>query len=330
MMTNKKHSFVVLFFLVSWVSLAVLAYFNQNDKDLTFNQNLGDSQSSQVQAESFFKEIDYLILKNNKPYLKLNASEASINSESKKTLFFDPKGVIFSKSEERVEYQGMKGIYLENEGLLHLSRNVHVNLNQTYLESDEVKYYFNAGRVSSLGNVKTKSISLDNKDKILIDSDRATSWVKKNETHYYGNVEGRIIRKRVYEDQVLFKSNKLYLKMNSHLIHLEGDVFLKKKPFKAYSRRGDVYLENYNKKLKYFVLYDDVKLEEKVKLGENTYLRKAFAEHLEGIVSKDKIILTGYPRVYQQNDVIKGNRIILRENNEVVEVDDANTNFIIK
>lgn len=47
-------------------------------------------------------------------------------------------------------------------------------------------------------------------------------------------------------------------------------------------------------------------------------------------MSENKIILTGYPKVYQLKDVIKGNRIILREDNEVVEVDDANTNFILK
>jgi len=59
-------------------------------------------------------------------------------------------------------------------------------------------------------------------------------------------------------------------------------------------------------------------------------LRKAFGERLEGFTSLDRLVLTGYPKVYQEGDVIKGNKITLRINNEVVEVDDANTRFKLK
>jgi hypothetical protein len=47
-------------------------------------------------------------------------------------------------------------------------------------------------------------------------------------------------------------------------------------------------------------------------------------------MNENKIVLTGYPRAYQFDDVIKGNIITLRENNEVVEVDDSNTKFKIR
>ena len=77
-----------------------------------------------------------------------------------------------------------------------------------------------------------------------------------------------------------------------------------------------------------------MKVVEKVKLEKDgsvsTFERRAFGEKLEGMMSESKIILTGYPKVFQQNDVITGNKIVLRENNEVVEVDDANTNFILR
>jgi lipopolysaccharide export system protein LptA len=59
-------------------------------------------------------------------------------------------------------------------------------------------------------------------------------------------------------------------------------------------------------------------------------VRKAFAEKLEGLISEKKIILTGLPKVFQQKDVIKGNRITIRENIETVEVDDANTNITLE
>ena len=111
---------------------------------------------------------------------------------------------------------------------------------------------------------------------------------------------------------------------------MKGNVSIKKENLDGYANRGEVYLENYNKKLKYYALYDDVRLQEKLVNNGRPLVRKAFAEKLEGLIGEKKIILTGLPKVFQERDVIKGNRIIIRENIETVEVDDANTNLILK
>jgi lipopolysaccharide export system protein LptA len=110
---------------------------------------------------------------------------------------------------------------------------------------------------------------------------------------------------------------------------MKGNVSFKKENLEAFANRGEVFLENYNKKLKYYALYDDVKLQENLVSNGKPMARKAFAEKLEGQMAEKKIILTGLPKVFQERDVIKGNRIIIRENVETVEVDDANTNIII-
>ena len=73
-----------------------------------------------------------------------------------------------------------------------------------------------------------------------------------------------------------------------------------------------------------------MKLREKVIVKGTRLERKAFAEKLEGVMSEDRIILTGFPRVLQGGDVIKGSRITLIENNELVEAEDANTNFELR
>ena len=149
--------------------------------------------------------------------------------------------------------------------------------------------------------------------------------------HYVGNVKGQIHRKRPFEPTIFFESDQLKLNGPAAYIELISNVFLKKQEVKTWSRRGEIFLENYNKKLKYYVLYDDVRVEEKVVLADGrATIRKAFGEKLEGVVSEDKIILTGSPQVIQEKDTIKGNRITLKENNEVVEVDDSTSSFIIK
>jgi len=111
---------------------------------------------------------------------------------------------------------------------------------------------------------------------------------------------------------------------------MKGNVTFKKGNLAASSNLGTVFLENYNKRLKYYSLSDDVRLQETLSINGKPMVRKAFAEKLEGIISEQKIILTGLPKVFQERDVIKGNRITIREKIETVEVDDANTNITLE
>ena len=94
---------------------------------------------------------------------------------------------------------------------------------------------------------------------------------------------------------------------------------------------AEIFLENFNKKLKYYALYDDVRLEEKLRLDSGVYqTRRAFAEKLEAHQGTGKLILTGAPRVEQGSDIIKGYQITLRQAVEMIEVDDSQSSFKLK
>ena len=146
---------------------------------------------------------------------------------------------------------------------------------------------------------------------------------------YRGGVNGLVKRKRIYEESLSFKADLLTFNAPQSLVEMKGNVAFKKENLDAFANRGEVFLENYNKKLKYYALYDDVKLQERLVNNGKPMIRKAFSEKLEGLMSEKKIILTGLPKVFQERDVIKGNKIMIRENVETVEVDDANTNIIL-
>ena len=129
---------------------------------------------------------------------------------------------------------------------------------------------------------------------------------------------------------IYFKTDLMTVNGPKLLVEMKGNVSIKKESLDAYANRGEVFLENYNKRLKYYALYDDVRLQEKLMQNGRLLIRKAFSEKLEGLMSDRKIILTGLPKVFQGNDVIKGNRIIIKENVETVEVDDANSNITLE
>ncbi len=281
--------------------------------------------------DSYFSEIDYYILDKSSPHLQLNSSELIFDNVNNKTIALLPIGIVYSKAGTPTHYRGIKGIYLQNGEELSLEESVFINSKNSNIRASEVVYNMKEEKITATNEVKSDSQMEKTKDIVFVDSDHATYWPKLEKLIYDGNVSGRIQRKKVYEENVYFKSNRITLSGPDSLINLDGDVYLKKQEVEAWGRRGEIFLENYNKKLKYFVLYDDIKLEETLTVGKDTLLtRKAFGEKLEGIMSEGLLFLTGYPRVFQGKDVIKGNRIILRQNNQIVEVDDANTNFHVK
>ena len=313
------------------VGLTLIAYsFTQNWDGGAFKDYESLDRSVSKSQETYIKNVDYYLLKENKPYFSLKANELISNSSEKKTFFLQPDGHVFMESGEKVFYKGDKGLYLQIEDRLTLDKNVEVISTETTANSDKMIYEAKEDRVHLIQNVKTKTFFPEEKDWIFLDSDEAYLWPEAKRSRFAGSVAGHVKRFRVYEDSLYFWSDELYMDMNLNKADLHRDVRIKKQNLKATSRRGEIFFENYNNKLKYYALYDDVKLTERIEVDGKMINRKAFSEKLEGIPSEDKVILTGYPKVYQVNDVIKGNKIVLRQSTEVVEVDDANTKFEVE
>jgi lipopolysaccharide export system protein LptA len=126
-------------------------------------------------------------------------------------------------------------------------------------------------------------------------------------------------------------ADELVADLEQSVINLIGSVQINRLNSKVLAKRAEIWLENYNKKLKYYELNDDIRLYEKFKdKAGRTIERKGFAEKLEGISSEKITILSGAPRVLQGKDIIKGTKIILREDSDLVEVEDSNTRFSLE
>lgn len=280
--------------------------------------------------ENYFQGIHYYISQKNRPTLYLMANELLHNGTTGNTSFTEPDGHFFTENRDQIFYRALNGSLKESDGLLILKDKVNVVMDELSTDGDQMDYFLNQDRIL----VKGKVLSVGNrpklKEKVIVNSKEATFWPRKRYSQYRGEVVGKVKRMRAYEENIDFQSNKLNLDEPKNFMELLGDVYIKKQALTARGHRGEVYLENYNKKLKYFVLYDDVKVTEKIMLEGKSFIRRAYGEQLDGYMNEDKIVLTGYPRAYQFDDVIKGNVITLRENNEVVEVDDSNTKFKIR
>jgi lipopolysaccharide transport protein LptA len=280
--------------------------------------------------ENYFKSINYYISQEKMPALFLVADELLHNGETGYTSFTSPDGHFYTQNRDKIFYRGKTGSFNKNNSHLNLKEEVKVTMDKIITTGDKMDYFLNKDKIHVLGNVVSIGDRPETHEKIEITSEQAYFWPKKRHSNYLDNVKGKVKRKRVYEESIDFSANKLFLDEPNNFMNLNGDVVVKKQSLTAKGHRGEVYLENYNKKLKYFVLYDDVKVTEKILLEGKSYIRRAYGEQLDGYMNENKIVLTGYPRAYQFDDVIKGNIITLRENNEVVEVDDSNTKFKIR
>ena len=327
MLLNIRHNLVIgIFFIICVASIGLSNISEFEYEDIGNN----DEGSSKV-IESYFKAADYYLVGNNTDNFHLYSSELIHNQTGNELILTSPNGVFFSSDGDPMYYSGGSGFYDIDEGKLFLKQNVILRSKQMTINSDEFTYEDKEKTVLSKGNVFSKTTNYDQMFDLVIESDSLKYYHLLKKAQYSGEVKGKMNRFRKYEAPFYFNSDKLSLFMLEKRAEMDGNVAIQKQGLRANSRRGEVFLENYNKRLKYFALFDDVIVKEKV-IPKNTppFERRAYSERLEGFTSEGMVVLLGSPKVYQKKDVLKGNVIVLRENNETIEVDDANTNFKLR
>ena len=332
---KKRQYFIIIFFVIVTVGLSVYSYVGSFDTVDLNTTPAATAVTKDETDESYFKTIDYYLVDKSKPALQLEASELTLSNQNSQIITFNPVGVIYrrdSKGEELepINFSSKNSRAMTANKELFLEDDVEIKIANSNLKADKVTIFNNGTHLEAQDNVKTQSFDPKTNDQILIDSDFVLYRPKDEFFEYQRHVRGTIKRKRLYEENLSFTTDLLTLSGLKSLMEMKGNVTLKKGDLDASSNQGSVFLENYNKRLKYYSLSDDVRLQETLLINDKKIQRKAFSEKLEGLISEKKIILTGLPKVFQGKDVIKGNRITIRENIETVEVDDANTNITLE
>ncbi|MFP5385206.1 MAG: LPS export ABC transporter periplasmic protein LptC [Bacteriovoracia bacterium] len=276
------------------------------------------------------EKLDYFHLKEGSPIMSLSATK--MRSQGEEVAEFEvPKGVYnYQQKKKTIKYSAEEGIYQKKREVLTLTGDVKVSSDEAQYFADSIKYFFTKDQIIGTGNVKFEGEDLKSRDYVTVTSESMHARPEKQLTTFKGNVKGNMQRKKKYEGKMIFSSHELQLDGNKSLAHLEGDVRMKRDNYDITAGKADIYLENFNKSLKYFVLNDDVKLTEKLQTNEGPQERKAFAARLEGFGREEKMVLSGAPRVEMGSDVIKGYRITIRENVDLIEVDDAMSDVQVK
>lgn len=323
-MINRKNIFVNIVF----VAFALIVLFASTDLNIKGERKdrVKYKKSSEVTE---FRHVKFYKAGYKGKNVKLESDALEIVDNLYLT-FQTPRGILYDDTSE-IFYSANNGQLDQNEQILTLRGEVIVSQEGADYASEIIKYNRNSKVIEASGGVDTQYLDPKSLDLIKLHSKELISYVGKQQMNLSGDVSGRIIRKRVYEGSLDFSSEELEFNYLESLIRLSKSVKIHRNNYDLSAGSAEIFLENFNKKLKYYVLYDDVKLREKITLSNNKVQeRKAYSEKLEGHQRTGKIILTGAPRVEQGNDVIKGYQITLRENVELVEVDDAQSSFSLK
>jgi lipopolysaccharide export system protein LptA len=276
------------------------------------------------------EELNYFHLKEGVPQMSLAAIKMRSQGEDLAE-FTEPKGVYnYQKKNKTMRYQALEGVYRKKKELLVLEGNVKVVSDEAEYLAARVKYYFKKDLIFGYGGVTFTGVDLKSQDQVEINAETMRANPQSQMSRFKGNVHGSMQRKKKYEGKMTFSSQQLNLDGIKSLAHLEGDVRLNRQSYLITAGKGDIYLENYNKSLKYFVFNDDVKVTETLKTPQGTTFRKAYAERLEGFGREEKMVLSGAPKVEHGEDVVKGYRITIRENMDLIEVDDAMSDMQVK
>lgn len=329
-----SQNLVIYSFLFMCVTSIIISGKNVNGL-FSFNQTQFDNKSTQIDenfSKSFLNFGQIYFLKEQKPFFEIDANKLYYEEETKKITGEITNGFIYRNGSNPIKFKSYFAEIFTEIKNINLKNEVEVINQDLKVLSDALSIFENGNEVKAYNHVKTYRIDSETKDEIKIFSNEAWFNNTNSVLKYFGNVNGFIKRNKKYEESLSFIANEIDFNNETHVATFNGNIQLNKGNYKAMANRGEIFLQNYNKKLKYYGLYDDVKLEENY-IDQNDHAlkkRKAFAEKLEGFVAEKKIVLTGLPKVIQGNDVIKGNKITIRENIEIVEVEDANTNIIIE
>jgi LPS export ABC transporter protein LptC len=322
---NSRSIIIILVYLTANAFIVVASWRMQPEKT-----EASQIKKSMAPEYTEIEDLDYFHTKESVPEMSLSAEK--MRSQGEELAEFEmPRGVYnYQEKNKTIKYSGEKGLYQKQNELLTLSGHGEATSEEAIYLADEIKYFYKKDLILGNGHVKFEGDDLKTKDHVVITSETMKASPNAQLSTFKGNVQGSMTRKKKYEGKLTFASAELQLDGNKSLAHLEGDVKMHRESYDITSGKADMYLENYNKALKYFVLNDDVKVVEKLQTPEGVQERKAFAERLEGFGREQKMILSGAPRVEMGKDVIKGYRITIRENVDLIEVDDAMSDVQVK
>lgn len=273
--------------------------------------------------------LQFYQVKNLKPSSYIDAYYLEVKDKFKELDFINPKGIFHGNKLEDplTNFSSQRLKFSKTRGIATFKGDVNIIRKPVNVECQTGIYWTESEKLYCEERVKVLAVQEKTRDEITINSEQVSAFFQEQYSIHKDQVFGNIKRPLLHEPQTDFSSNLMTFFFQEGRADMDGAVHVTHGEYDVKSRRGQILIENYNKKLKYFTFDDDVVVEQTSKRIPGGK-RFAYGEKVESVRSEGTVVLTGAPRVIQGKDIIKGNRITLREGASLVEVDDAASSMI--
>jgi len=224
-------------------------------------------------------------------------------------------------------FVGHTGVVDKIKSELLVSKDVIIRQANGSTKADQLNFNYKNNTAIVSGNVV--SVLIKPEKKVNISSRELTISDSVGVFTYLGLVSGEIkdLTNNRYGN-IQFKSDLLTYNDIQKRIFLEGNAFIKREKSKIWALSGSIWLNNQGAGVKYFTMDDDVKLKDEfVSSTGDLIIRNSISEKIEGFAAEEKLVLSGFPQVEQDGDIIKGNEMIIREDQEMIEIINTNSQF---
>ena len=333
-----RYTVVFSFFILGILSLFFLSYSRQvvfiKKEERIF---LGGGGSS-FQGHILFQAPLYFQSWGGEPRLSFQAESSRVEvgergKVGKDMDFLAPRGIFFQKNGQKVSFEAGWAHYEslgEEDFLLDMEKGVSMDFFEVSLKGQKALYRSKTGHFSAEGEIETRYEGKETGNRLQLTASFLEGWLFKRVFHYRGEVRGKVGGLFSPGTEIRFFSNEMEVDLRREFVGLKGNVEFKGRGWLVRAQEGEIYMKNLGKKLKYYVLSDDVELLEELKGSDSSSLfRKAYGEKLEGYIREEKVVLSGNARVVQGEDVIKGSVITLFWGTDVILVDDPAARLII-
>lgn len=290
-------------------------------------------ETKMMDKQIYAKAVDYFMLNKDQSF-QLYADTVLLEEDSKgelKASFIKPKGNYDDRSGNPIYYRAQKAHMNEEQGAIILEGKAQIQQKGRSYASSYLEYSPKTYNFKGRGDVKAILDQEDDKAKLEIFSDRVEANLVQERGRFQGNVKGKVLRNKKFEQSLDFWSDSLDFSIKEGLVDLKANVRLEFGSLKARSRSAQLFLENYNKQLKYYVMNDDIDIKETLIDGEGkTVQRSASAQQIQGFAKSRKVILTGAPWVKQDGNIIRGFKMTLYQDSDIVEIDESRSNLKIE
>ena len=289
------------------------------------NLSAGNGRKS---SKSIFEDAYFSLFDFEGKNFDLNSKKIIQEHDSKKVLLSNPSGIVI-QGRNQIQYEGDAGQIELNKKLVSVRDNVKVSHHKGVTYCREIQVDQAKKKIDLLDKVQTTQYLKDGRT-LFINSEKAQLFTHQKMGRYFEGVEGKISGGDSKINDIYFEAEEISFDGARRVLDLVENVGLKHGKLEFSSLRGKVFLKNFNRGVKYYSLSDDVRMNDEILIEEKVVSRKAFGENVKGFVDRKEVEFTGFPKVIQGDEVIRGNKILLMENSDIVEIINTNGRFNIK